>query len=689
MAAKLAAAVILAILPFARSAFAGSIFSGGGPVRAPTLPAPQPAISGTVVGIDNDGTLTVKVTSTGQEVVVANVINVSFDGAACTVSDLRPGMRVKIIRNTNGTVAGIEATSPPSIARPPATTRPPAVAVASPESSPPNRVPLGVNPTKAVQPPTSQPVIRAFDQEDVQVLKSLTTWFGTSPIPFEPSKSNDGYPLLISAKDTETFEAVYGGRVTKAIKDNAAGSLIVELVRAYPLAKEEPGLARQILLAMRDLTLKGSPPPDETPRISSLRSKFVQGIDADNPRHLQAVMDWDLYVCQALAGSPGAVRGTPADELAESGLQLARLLLKLGHGDQALKVCGKIEPLCPASKKAEFEKCVLAAKALGVAQQRAAALEAGAAKADTVAAVQLALLWICYGGNPEGGLQYLDGVHFAALQPLRKALGESDQARATFMFAEALYGLSKNEQKGLSLDAETRARLLERARFHYSGVVKAPAGDPQQVMVAKLRLNELGEIGREDAAPDEKKVAFFGVLSTIRMTPTVIYVVDKSGSMLRTFDFVKAELVRSVGELAAKQQFQVIMFADGRPMELEIGGQSKLHDATADNKAAFKEWVKGINPASDSGATDPRQALERAFKLADGSPATIYFLTDGLFPPETLNTLRKLNAGKKMHINTIAFGNDARVAERLMKKIAEENGGVYKWISDDELGKDY
>ncbi|MDD4890093.1 MAG: VWA domain-containing protein [Phycisphaerae bacterium] len=169
----------------------------------------------------------------------------------------------------------------------------------------------------------------------------------------------------------------------------------------------------------------------------------------------------------------------------------------------------------------------------------------------------------------------------------------------------------------------------------------------------------------------------------------VVYVVDKSGSMLRTFDFVKAELVRSVGELAAKQQFHVVMFADGRPMELQIGGQCKLQYATADNKNALKEWVKGISPASDSGATDPRQGLERAFKLSNGPPQLVYMLTDGLFPRETLEMLKKINAEKKVHINTIAFGNDARVAEDLMKKIAEENGGVYKWISDDELGKDY
>ena len=63
----------------------------------------------------------------------------------------------------------------------------------------------------------------------------------------------------------------------------------------------------------------------------------------------------------------------------------------------------------------------------------------------------------------------------------------------------------------------------------------------------------------------------------------------------------------------------------------------------------------------------------------------IYLLTDGDFPDNNavLNRIRELNAQKKTKINTILFTN-AETADKgiikLLKEIADENGGVYKLV---------
>ncbi|MDD4889993.1 MAG: VWA domain-containing protein [Phycisphaerae bacterium] len=176
---------------------------------------------------------------------------------------------------------------------------------------------------------------------------------------------------------------------------------------------------------------------------------------------------------------------------------------------------------------------------------------------------------------------------------------------------------------------------------------------------------------------------FFGVRAN---GLKIVYVVDRSGSMLRTFDFVRAEMVYSIRYLAPKQQFSVIFFAGSQPDVLSIEGKSRLTHATPLNKAAAKNWIVGRrDPESGAGIAGIGLALKAAFEIAGGPPNAIYLLTDGDLPPETLDLLRKLNADKKVRIHTIAFID--RAGEKKLKKIAEEDGGTYKFISEEELGE--
>ena len=46
-----------------------------------------------------------------------------------------------------------------------------------------------------------------------------------------------------------------------------------------------------------------------------------------------------------------------------------------------------------------------------------------------------------------------------------------------------------------------------------------------------------------------------------------------------------------------------------------------------------------------------------------------------------------MNKDKKVKINTIAFMDRGEEYEKLLKQIADENGGLFKFVSDTELQK--
>ena len=83
-------------------------------------------------------------------------------------------------------------------------------------------------------------------------------------------------------------------------------------------------------------------------------------------------------------------------------------------------------------------------------------------------------------------------------------------------------------------------------------------------------------------------------------------------------------------------------------------------------------------------------AIQRAFAVLSRADASrpgklIYLLTDGNFVDnqEVLNTLTKLNADKKVHVNIILYNNKVSDAiEAQLRAIAENNGGIYKFVSE-------
>ncbi|MBL7218829.1 MAG: VWA domain-containing protein [Phycisphaerae bacterium] len=168
--------------------------------------------------------------------------------------------------------------------------------------------------------------------------------------------------------------------------------------------------------------------------------------------------------------------------------------------------------------------------------------------------------------------------------------------------------------------------------------------------------------------------------------PDVVYLIDRSGSMVDTFETVRHELLMSIGRMTPDRRFHVVLFSDGRPIEKS---PRAMTPATEKAKTSLVEFLK---PVCASGKTDPIPAINRAFDVlkrkrgSAGDVAVIYLLTDGVFPENdsVLETIRRRNAGRRIRINTILYGNRPPIAEEVMTRIASDSGGVYRFISRDE-----
>jgi Mg-chelatase subunit ChlD len=163
----------------------------------------------------------------------------------------------------------------------------------------------------------------------------------------------------------------------------------------------------------------------------------------------------------------------------------------------------------------------------------------------------------------------------------------------------------------------------------------------------------------------------------------VVYVIDRSGSMIDTFDSVRWEMVTSISELRDSHTFHIIMFATGKPIQLDIAGARRPYVATRANRKEAARFL--ADDVRAEGQTDPVPALQQAFGVlqrAKQKGKLIYLLTDGIFPDneKVLNAIRSANSGGDVVINTFLYGNRPPEAVDVMETIADENGGSYRYV---------
>jgi biopolymer transport protein ExbD len=168
---------------------------------------------------------------------------------------------------------------------------------------------------------------------------------------------------------------------------------------------------------------------------------------------------------------------------------------------------------------------------------------------------------------------------------------------------------------------------------------------------------------------------FFGLSSTGGAGGgKIVYIVDRSGSMTDSIDYVKMELKRSISDLADDKKFHVIFYSSGPPVE---NAPRRLVNATERNKAQANEFIDAVVA---QGETDPSEAIRRAFAV---QPDLIYLLTDGEFDRSIITLCKDFNKDKKVTIHTIGFLY--RTGETVLKQIADDGGGNYKFVSEKDL----
>jgi hypothetical protein len=179
----------------------------------------------------------------------------------------------------------------------------------------------------------------------------------------------------------------------------------------------------------------------------------------------------------------------------------------------------------------------------------------------------------------------------------------------------------------------------------------------------------VGDGGDDLGRDGEGDSRFFGLGGKGR---SFVYVLDCSGSMNDEGRFIRAreELLRSIEHLTSDQSYYVIFYNDGTyPMDADgaVPATPRQIDKT-------RTWVDRVFPG---GGTRPKQALLLALSL---EPDAIYFLSDGIFDPSTLEVIRAESRASSLRIpiHTIAIGS--REGQSQMRTLSRITGGRYHYV---------
>lgn len=181
-------------------------------------------------------------------------------------------------------------------------------------------------------------------------------------------------------------------------------------------------------------------------------------------------------------------------------------------------------------------------------------------------------------------------------------------------------------------------------------------------------------------SPSAEKIEFCGIEGGGNH---FVYLVDSSKSMGRAFQSARAELLNSIGALKSDQRFYVVFF-DAEPDYMRIKNadtdEPTSLEASDDNKAALHRWASGIK--MDNGRA-PDLPLRFALRL---KPDVIFLLSDGEFPQQIEDLLNQENYtenlfGDRQRISIVhTIGYHSQQGEQRMRRIAEQNGGQYRYV---------
>ena len=185
--------------------------------------------------------------------------------------------------------------------------------------------------------------------------------------------------------------------------------------------------------------------------------------------------------------------------------------------------------------------------------------------------------------------------------------------------------------------------------------------------------------GQQPGDGEETTTMLFGVSGS---GSHFVYVFDRSDSMNgfsgKPLRAAKSELLKSLGSLTERQQFQIIFYNDQpRPFSLP-GMPMSMVRAEKSNLDLAKKYVSSI---AAYGGTEHESALKLALRMG---PDVIFFLTDARVPRLSEGELRELqvratSSGTTVHC--IEFGSDREApTDSFLIDLAKMNQGQYRYI---------
>ncbi len=238
----------------------------------------------------------------------------------------------------------------------------------------------------------------------------------------------------------------------------------------------------------------------------------------------------------------------------------------------------------------------------------------------------------------------------------------------------------------------TKSQSSQRKQFKRTTKMTFDAGKTQKALSILSPGGSAGQsasdLGMRTNVSNGTKSSFFGTGGNAH---NIVYVIDRSGSMAGPpLELVVQEVLKSIGRLKPQQNFHIILFSGNKPLEKM---PARLVPAKLENKRKAAMFLRDVLPAP---STNPIPALERAFEVLKETKKPgklIYLLTDGDFAPEVgegpgndkvVREIRKMNADKKVLINTFLMMEKTESAIEVLTQIAKENGGRFKYVSFDD-----
>jgi hypothetical protein len=181
----------------------------------------------------------------------------------------------------------------------------------------------------------------------------------------------------------------------------------------------------------------------------------------------------------------------------------------------------------------------------------------------------------------------------------------------------------------------------------------------------------------------------------------MVFLIDASGSLIDSLPFVIEELKSTVQQLSPKQKFTIIFFRGAQYFDQPIVEvpvpETGLKQATSKTKAAVNEWITLSNGnIVPGGEAPPMKAIRRALQYR---PQLVIILSDditgtGIHQIDQTKLLKEIKQINKSNtkFNTIQFLYPDPLAkvpgkQGTLKMIAEQTGGKYKFVDEDEINR--